>query len=149
MVTAAAIRRTYHAGARRATGPRRRTSPFALPPAATRVTLKVDSVTDFVAANRIPDIFPVEGEPLARLRRALAFQTPRAGELGAAEMWVAERHGYRGAGLNYRQSQLREGYDPTQLSPESRFVPSNSRDLLPPDERRQHRTRHCPQVLGC
>jgi hypothetical protein len=30
------------------------------------------------------------------MRRALAYRTPQAGELGAAEMWVIERHGYRG-----------------------------------------------------
>ncbi|MGE4196805.1 MAG: hypothetical protein AB7G11_06755 [Phycisphaerales bacterium] len=61
-----------------------------------RVAIKVESVADFIAANKVPDTYPVEGEPLSRIRRALAFQTPRAGELGATELWVIERHGYRG-----------------------------------------------------
>jgi hypothetical protein len=65
-------------------------------PVPMRIALKVDWVADFVAANRVPDSFPVEGEPWSRMRRALAFRTPRAGELGATEMWVIERHGYRG-----------------------------------------------------
>lgn len=60
------------------------------------IALKVDWVADFVAANRIPDSFPIEGEPLSRMRRALAYRTPAAGEVGPAEMWVIERHGYRG-----------------------------------------------------
>ena len=61
-----------------------------------RIAVKVDWVADFVAANRIPDDFPIEGDPWSRMRRALAYRTPQAGELGAAEMWVIERHGYRG-----------------------------------------------------
>jgi len=65
-------------------------------PAPTRIAIKVDSVVDFITANRIPDDFPIEGEPHAQMRRALAFRTPQAGELGAAELWVVERHGYRG-----------------------------------------------------
>ncbi len=63
--------------------------------APTRIAIKVESVADFIAANKIPDTFPVHGEPLSQLRRALAFLTLRAGELGAAELWVIERHGTR------------------------------------------------------
>ncbi len=42
-------------------------------------------------------------------------------------------NGYRGPGLNYRNSRLREGYDPTMTNPESRFIPSESRETNPPD----------------
>ncbi|HKM52655.1 MAG TPA: hypothetical protein VJY33_04540 [Isosphaeraceae bacterium] len=42
-------------------------------------------------------------------------------------------NGYRGPGLNYRDSHLREGYDPTLTNPPSRFIPSESRDTNPPD----------------
>lgn len=41
--------------------------------------------------------------------------------------------GYRGAGLNFRDSHLKEGYDPTLTNPESRFIPSDSSDLIPPE----------------
>src|SRR5205814_622730 len=64
-------------------------------PAPTRVMIKAESIADFTAANRIPDDFPIEGEPLSSLRRALAFRTPREGEVGAAELWAVERHGCR------------------------------------------------------
>lgn len=65
-------------------------------PAPSRIALKVESITDFLTANRIPDDFPAEGDPGSQMRRALAFRTPQAGELAAAELWVIERHGYRG-----------------------------------------------------
>jgi hypothetical protein len=39
--------------------------------------------------------------------------------------------GYAGPGLNLRDSQLREGYDPQQLHPDSRFVPGDSRQFGP------------------
>jgi hypothetical protein len=58
--------------------------------------IKAESVADFVAANRTPDDFPVQGAPMSRLRRALAFRTPREGDVGAAELWAVERHGYQG-----------------------------------------------------
>lgn len=61
----------------------------------TRLAVKVDSVADFLAAWQIPHDHasatgPIEGEPLAPLRRAVAFADPNA------EMLVVERHGYRG-----------------------------------------------------
>lgn len=56
----------------------------------TRVCIKVDSIVDFLAAWHITDENPLDGEPLAQLRRAPAF---RAND---AELWVVERHGYRG-----------------------------------------------------
>ncbi len=37
-------------------------------------------------------------------------------------------NGYRGPGLNLRDSHLREGYDPRQAQPESQFVPRRSKD---------------------
>jgi hypothetical protein len=40
--------------------------------------------------------------------------------------------GYRGPGLNLRDSRLREGYDPVRLNPESGFIPEDSRGALDP-----------------
>lgn len=56
----------------------------------TCVAIKVDSVVDFLAAWHITDEHPVEGEPLAAMRRAPVFKSDDA------ELWVVERHGYRG-----------------------------------------------------
>lgn len=56
----------------------------------TKVLLKVDSVVDFLAAWSITDDRAIEGEPLAPMRRAQAFTGDDA------ELWVIERHGYRG-----------------------------------------------------
>ena len=39
--------------------------------------------------------------------------------------------GYRGPGMNLRDGQLREGYDPRQFHPESRYIPSSSPDGVP------------------
>jgi len=61
-----------------------------LKPGVTRLGIKVDSVDDFLFTWRIDDSEPVEGEPLASMRRARAFTGDKA------EMWVIERHGYRG-----------------------------------------------------
>lgn len=54
----------------------------------TSVGLKVDSVADFLSVWKLDH--EIEGEPGAPLRRARAF----AGQ--DAELWVIERHGYRG-----------------------------------------------------
>jgi hypothetical protein len=56
----------------------------------TRVAIKVESVVDFLAAWHITDERPIEGEPFAPLRRAAAFRADDD------ELWVIERHGYRG-----------------------------------------------------
>jgi hypothetical protein len=40
--------------------------------------------------------------------------------------------GYRGPGQNYRTSRLREGYDPSQLNPESVYTPGESREAPDP-----------------
>lgn len=58
------------------------------PGAMTRVAIKVDSVADFLAAWRLDH--PIEGDPGSQYRRARAFTGQNA------ELWVAERHGYRG-----------------------------------------------------
>ncbi len=66
----------------------------------TRVGIKVESVIDFLSAWHIADdpttaADDIEGEPLAPMRRARAFcGDDKAG--GGAELWVIERHGYRG-----------------------------------------------------
>ncbi len=53
-----------------------------------RVSLKVDSVADFLATWKLDR--PIEGEPLTQFRRARCF----TGD--GAELWCVERHGYRG-----------------------------------------------------
>jgi hypothetical protein len=55
---------------------------------ASRVAVKVDSVSDFLAVAQISDT-EVIGEPLGQLRLAPAFRGRRV------EMWVVERHGTR------------------------------------------------------
>lgn len=55
---------------------------------AQRLAVKVDSVSDFLAAWRLDAA--IEGEPAAPYRRARAFFGERA------ELWAVERHGYRG-----------------------------------------------------
>jgi hypothetical protein len=55
-----------------------------------RISIKVDSVVDFLAAWHITDEHVIEGEPLSQMRRAPAFRADDA------ELWVVERHGYRG-----------------------------------------------------
>jgi hypothetical protein len=56
---------------------------------ALRIAIKVEFVADFLAVWGLEGT-TVEGEPLSQYRRALAFAGDRA------ELWVAERHGYRG-----------------------------------------------------
>lgn len=63
--------------------------------AETRVAIKVDSVIDFLSAWHLADDptssgDDVEGDPWSQYRRARAFRS------GDAELWVVERHGYRG-----------------------------------------------------
>jgi hypothetical protein len=65
----------------------------------TRVFVKVDSVIDFLSVWHIADdpavtADDIEGDPLSPMRRARAF--PGDGAKGPAELWIVERHGYRG-----------------------------------------------------
>lgn len=55
---------------------------------AMRVTIKVESAADFLAAWKLDH--EIEGEPGTPYRRAMAFTGTNA------ELWVAERHGYQG-----------------------------------------------------
>jgi len=57
----------------------------------TAAFIKVDSVADFAATWRIQH--PIQGEPMGQLRQMKAFEADAS---GADEMWVIERHGYRG-----------------------------------------------------
>lgn len=57
------------------------------------VGIKVESVADFFAAQQLPGIERVEGEPLSRARWAKVFDGDRAA------LWVIERHGYDAFGL--------------------------------------------------
>ncbi|MBL8758638.1 MAG: hypothetical protein JNK35_09440 [Phycisphaerae bacterium] len=56
----------------------------------TRVAVKVESVPDFLAAWKVPVDQRIEGLPHSQIRRACAFTGKNA------ELWVIERHGYRG-----------------------------------------------------
>jgi hypothetical protein len=56
-----------------------------------RLGLRVEAAADFLAAWDLSDA-QIEGEPLAALRRARVD----GGEGGSAQLWVVERHGYRG-----------------------------------------------------
>ena len=56
----------------------------------TKVFIKVDSVVDFLVANQIAHEAPIEGHPLAPVRRC------RVSVENDVEVWVIERHGYRG-----------------------------------------------------
>ena len=60
------------------------------PSADTCVGIKVDSVVDFLAACHITDEHEIFGDPLAAMRKARVFEGDKA------ELWVIERHGYRG-----------------------------------------------------
>jgi hypothetical protein len=53
------------------------------------MAFKVESVLDFLAANGLKDT-PVEGAPWSRFRSA------RIAKTDDTELWVVERHGYRG-----------------------------------------------------
>jgi len=56
-----------------------------------RLAVKVDSVADFLAAAALDDDVRIEGEPYEQLRKA------RVGNSAGNELWVVERHGYRGS----------------------------------------------------
>jgi len=56
----------------------------------TCIGVKVDSVVDFLAAWHITDEHQIEGDPLAAMRKARVWEGDKA------ELWVVERHGYRG-----------------------------------------------------
>ncbi len=64
-----------------------------------KVALAVESVADFLLAHGLEDV-PIAGEPYSSLRKA------RIDGSNAAELWVVERHGWRGldsASLTTRQ----------------------------------------------
>lgn len=52
-----------------------------------RIVLKVDSVSDFMYAQRVFDRDSMDGTPVAQLRRG------RVAVEGTSELWVVERHG--------------------------------------------------------
>ncbi len=58
--------------------------------ATTAISLKTESVADFLTAAQSPQYIPIEGEPLALLRRAKIAQQNNM------ELWIVERHGTRG-----------------------------------------------------
>lgn len=60
------------------------------PSASWRLALRVESVADFLAARGFDQGTPIEGEPLAPLRKACV------GGDSHFQFWVVERHGYRG-----------------------------------------------------
>ena len=71
------------------------------PAKVTRVGIKVESVIASLPPGHLadapaPPADDIEGEPLAPMRRARAFCGEAASGGGGAELWVIERHGYRG-----------------------------------------------------
>jgi hypothetical protein len=56
----------------------------------TRVAIKVESVADFLSVAQITPAGPVEGGPLAAMRRAMISSE------NDIEVWAVERHGHRG-----------------------------------------------------
>src|SRR5687768_7135634 len=56
----------------------------------TRLGIKVESVADYLAAGPAAVETEIEGEPLAPMRQA------RVASENDVEVWVIERHGYRG-----------------------------------------------------
>jgi hypothetical protein len=55
-----------------------------------RLAIKVESVADFVSAERLENGAAIEGEPLGPLRKL------RVSAASDGELWAVERHGYRG-----------------------------------------------------
>jgi hypothetical protein len=60
----------------------------------TCVGIKVDSIVDFLSAWHITDEHEIDGDPLCAMRKARVWEGD--GSRGGAELWVVERHGYRG-----------------------------------------------------
>ena len=58
----------------------------------TRLAIKVESVSDYLAIGPVSTRGTIEGEPLAPIRRAMVSSE------NDVEVWVVERHGYRGFG---------------------------------------------------
>jgi hypothetical protein len=56
----------------------------------TCVGVKVESVVDFLSAWHVTDEHEIDGDPLAPMRKARVWEGDRS------ELWVVERHGYRG-----------------------------------------------------
>src|SRR5207253_652617 len=58
--------------------------------------------------------------------------------------------GYQGPGMGLRDSNLREGYNPKTLYPESKYIPSTSRDghLDPEADMKRHRNEKMMQQQG-
>jgi hypothetical protein len=57
-------------------------------------------------------------------------------------------NGYHGPGLNLKDSQLQEGYDPTRANPPTRYVPSNSRYEQEPSLEGSSSWRNRPRRTG-
>lgn len=55
-----------------------------------RVSIKVESLADFVAAHMISNDHVIQGDPWSRLRRVPVYYGDNA------ELWAVERHGYAG-----------------------------------------------------
>jgi len=75
-------------------------------------------------ANRVFDYSSSRVDDTLRVR-----PSERRPDLYRTQETIPDVHpnGYRGPGLNLRDSQLQEGYDPTGPNPPSRFIPDDSR----------------------
>ena len=103
---------------------------------------------DFTVRNRNRhvnnNVFDISSSSVDEFLRIPPAQ--RRADLYRSQETIPDVHpnGYRGPGLNYRNSRLREGYDPTMTNPESRFIPSESRETI---RRTWIRIRFCPTWL--
>jgi hypothetical protein len=67
---------------------------FTYPNATWRLAIRVEAISDFLAAHHLGQVVKIEGEPLAPLRKArIAIEGT---DRGTYEFWAVERHGYRG-----------------------------------------------------
>ena len=87
------------------------------PKTAWRLVLHVESVADFLVAQRIDGGTPIKGDPWTPLRKA------RVASQGSGEFWVVERHGAR-------------GWEPVEVRPEQVAAALRHHDAL--RRRRRH-----------
>jgi hypothetical protein len=91
---------------------------------------------NFVVRGRNRDVqnhvFDISSSRVDEFLRIPAAE--RRPDLYRTQQTIPDVHpnGYRGPGLNWRDSRLREGYDPTRLNPESGFIPEDSRGAADP-----------------
>ena len=90
---------------------------------------------DFVVRGRARDIankvFDISASQVDEFMRTP--EAERRPDLYRTQRTISNQHpdGYNGPGLNYQDSHLQEGYDPTRTRPKSTFTPGSSREREP------------------